>query len=141
MDIVTDDSNVGALWQAFIMIVSTNLFTSFLQLGALSPSPLSETRLSFPSLPCSRADLHASLFLQQVVSEIGDKTFLIAAILASRQPRLTVFAGAFGSLIVMSILSAAMGRVIGLVPKQWTQYAVSRHLYPFLGLRGRLGWV
>lgn len=26
----------------------------------------------------------------------------------------------------MSILSAAMGRVIGLVPKQWTQYAVSR---------------
>lgn len=70
-----------------------------------------------------------SAFLQ-VVSEIGDKTFLIAAILASRNPRLTVFAGAFGSLIVMSILSAAMGRVIGLVPKQWTQYAVSHLLQP-----------
>jgi putative Ca2+/H+ antiporter (TMEM165/GDT1 family) len=58
------------------------------------------------------------------VSEIGDKTFLIAAILASRQPRLTVFAGAFASLVIMSILSAAMGRVIGLVPKEWTQFAV-----------------
>ncbi|KAL7408992.1 hypothetical protein BDY24DRAFT_404791 [Mrakia frigida] len=89
MDSVTDDSNFGALWQAFLMIV---------------------------------------------VSEIGDKTFLIAAILASRQPRLTVFAGAFGSLIVMSILSAAMGRVIGLVPKQWTQYAAAV-LFLVFGLR------
>jgi putative Ca2+/H+ antiporter (TMEM165/GDT1 family) len=38
---------------------------------------------------------------------------------------LTVFAGAFASLVVMSVLSAAMGRIIGLVPKQWTQLAVS----------------
>lgn len=38
--------------------------------------------------------------------------------MATRHPRLTVFGGAFGSLVVMSILSAAMGRVIlGLVPK------------------------
>jgi putative Ca2+/H+ antiporter (TMEM165/GDT1 family) len=50
--------------------------------------------------------------------DAGDKTFLIAAIMATRHPRLTVFGGAFGSLVVMSILSAAMGRVIlGLVPK------------------------
>lgn len=53
-----------------------------------------------------------------VVSEIGDKTFLIAAIMATRHSRMTVFAGAFASLVVMSILSAAMGRVIlGLIPK------------------------
>lgn len=53
-----------------------------------------------------------------VVSEIGDKTFLIAAIMATRHPRMTVFAGAFASLVVMSILSAALGRVIlGLIPK------------------------
>lgn len=64
-----------------------------------------------------------------IVSEIGDKTFLIAAILASRQPRLTVFAGAFASLVVMSVLSAAMGRVIGLVPKEWTQFAVRALAY------------
>ena len=38
-------------------------------------------------------------FAMIIVSEIGDKTFLIAAILAMRHPRLVVFAGAFGSLV------------------------------------------
>lgn len=48
----------------------------------------------------------------------GDKTFLIAAIMATRHPRITVFGGAFASLVVMSILSAALGKVIlGLIPK------------------------
>ncbi|THU83848.1 hypothetical protein K435DRAFT_870864 [Dendrothele bispora CBS 962.96] len=36
-----------------------------------------------------------------IVSEVGDKTFLIAAILAMSNPRITVFAGALGSLVVM----------------------------------------
>ncbi len=63
-------------------------------------------------------------FAMIIVSEIGDKTFLIAAILAMRHPRLVVFAGAFGSLVVMSILSAAMGHVLPhLIPKRWTQIA------------------
>jgi Ca2+/H+ antiporter, TMEM165/GDT1 family len=63
-------------------------------------------------------------FAMIIFSEIGDKTFLIAAILAMRHPRLVVFAGAFGSLVVMSILSAAMGHVLPtLIPKRWTQLA------------------
>lgn len=38
--------------------------------------------------------------------------------MATRHPRITVFLGAFASLVIMSILSAAMGKVIlGLVPK------------------------
>ena len=65
-------------------------------------------------------------FFMIVISEIGDKTFLIAAILAMRHPRLVVFAGAFGSLVVMSILSAAMGHILPtLIPKQWTQVAAA----------------
>lgn len=49
---------------------------------------------------------------------VGDKTFLIAAIMASRHSRTTVFAGAFASLVVMSVLSAALGKVIlGFIPK------------------------
>lgn len=48
----------------------------------------------------------------------GDKTFLIAAILASKHSRATVFAGALGSLVIMSVLSAALGKfILGLVPK------------------------
>ena len=63
-------------------------------------------------------------FAMIIVSEIGDKTFLIAAILAMRHPRIVVFAGALGSLVVMSILSAAMGHILPtLIPKRWTQLA------------------
>lgn len=65
-------------------------------------------------------------FLMIIASEIGDKTFLIAAILAMRHPRLVVFAGAFGSLVVMSILSAAMGHILPtLIPRKWTQVAAA----------------
>jgi putative Ca2+/H+ antiporter (TMEM165/GDT1 family) len=65
-------------------------------------------------------------FLMIIFSEIGDKTFLIAAILAMRHPRIVVFAGAFGSLVVMSILSAEMGHLLPtLIPKQWTQIAAA----------------
>lgn len=40
-----------------------------------------------------------------IVSEIGDKTFFIAAIMAMRHSRITVFAGAIGALATMTILS------------------------------------
>ncbi|THU93441.1 UPF0016-domain-containing protein [Dendrothele bispora CBS 962.96] len=65
-------------------------------------------------------------FAMIIVSEVGDKTFLIAAILAMSNPRITVFAGAFGSLVVMSILSAAMGHILPtLIPRKWTQLAAA----------------
>lgn len=57
-----------------------------------------------------------------IVSEIGDKTFLIAAILAMRHPRLAVFLGAWLSLVFMSLLSAALGHILPvLVPRMYTQ--------------------
>ncbi|KAF9220311.1 vacuole protein [Gyrodon lividus] len=63
-------------------------------------------------------------FFMIIFSEIGDKTFLIAAILAMRHPRVVVFAGAFGSLLLMSLLSAEMGHLLpSLIPKQWIQIA------------------
>lgn len=61
-------------------------------------------------------DLQGGMLIMCTFS--GDKTFLIAAIMATRHARITVFLGAFGSLVVMSILSAALGKVIlGLIPK------------------------
>ncbi|PON59524.1 GDT1-like protein, partial [Parasponia andersonii] len=44
-----------------------------------------------------------------VLSEIGDKTFFAAAILAMRHPRRLVLAGCLAALIVMTILSAVVG--------------------------------
>ncbi|KAH9947327.1 hypothetical protein B0H21DRAFT_692146 [Amylocystis lapponica] len=72
--------------------------------------------------------LHAltRAFAMIIVSEIGDKTFLIAAILAMRHPRLVVFTGALSSLVVMSILSAELGHLLPtLIPKRWTQAAAA----------------
>ena len=74
-------------------------------------------------------------FAMIVFSEIGDKTFLIAAILAMRHPRGMVFAGAFGSLVVMSCLSAAMGHILPtLIPRRWTQFAAAM-LFLVFGLK------
>ncbi|KAM7464366.1 hypothetical protein LguiA_032487 [Lonicera macranthoides] len=44
-----------------------------------------------------------------VLSEIGDKTFFAAAILAMRHPRKLVLSGCLSALIVMTILSALVG--------------------------------
>ena len=40
-----------------------------------------------------------------LVSEIGDKTFFIAAIMAMRHPRVTIFAGAISALATMTVMS------------------------------------
>lgn len=72
----------------------------------------------------STSDTLLRSFAMIIFSEIGDKTFLIAAILAARHPRLVVFAGAFSSLLFMSLLSAEMGHLLPkLVPKKWTHFA------------------
>ena len=39
-----------------------------------------------------------------IATEIGDKTFFIAAVLSMRNPRLVIFAGAILALICMTIL-------------------------------------
>ena len=45
-------------------------------------------------------------------SEIGDKTFFIALLLALRRPRGIVFAGTFGALAAMTVISVALGRAV-----------------------------
>ncbi|MES1915711.1 MAG: hypothetical protein MHM6MM_007618, partial [Cercozoa sp. M6MM] len=44
-----------------------------------------------------------------IASELGDKTFFIAAILSMRFDRAVVYAGAMGALAVMHVLSAVLG--------------------------------
>ena len=43
-----------------------------------------------------------------IVSELGDKTFFIAAIMSMRHSRTVVLAGALGALIAMTILSGML---------------------------------
>lgn len=50
-------------------------------------------------------------FLAILVSEIGDKTFFLAMIMAMRYSQTVVFIGAYGALAVMTVLSAIFGKV------------------------------
>lgn len=70
-----------------------------------------------------------------LLSEIGDKTFFIAAIMAMKNPRRTVFLGAIGALASMTVLSAAMGWAApNLISKTYTHYAAII-LFLYFGLR------
>lgn len=55
------------------------------------------------------------------VSELGDKTFFIAAILAMRHSRRWVFVGAVMALAAMTILSVMLGQVAGLMPMPYVR--------------------
>lgn len=50
-------------------------------------------------------------------AELGDKTFFIAMILAMRHPRRWVFVGAYGALILMTVLSVLLGQVMAQFPQ------------------------
>ncbi|XP_057510571.1 GDT1-like protein 1, chloroplastic isoform X1 [Actinidia eriantha] len=52
----------------------------------------------------------ASAFLLIFFSELGDKTFFIAALLAARNSGAVVFVGTFGALAAMTIISVVLGR-------------------------------
>lgn len=91
--------------------------------------------MSPPDESTSSIQAFVQSFSMIIVSEIGDKTFLIAAILAMRHLRLTVFLGAFLSLFLMSFLSASLGQILpALVSREWTQWCASA-LFLVFGLR------
>lgn len=50
------------------------------------------------------------------VSEIGDKTFFIAGLLAMKTSRVVSYLGSMGALIVMTILSVLIGQIFHAVP-------------------------
>jgi putative Ca2+/H+ antiporter (TMEM165/GDT1 family) len=57
------------------------------------------------------------------VSELGDKTFFIAAILAMRHSRRLVFIGAIAALALMTVLSVLMGQIAALLPQAYVRWA------------------
>lgn len=69
-----------------------------------------------------------------LVSELGDKTFFIAAIMAMRHSRVTVFTGAIGALALMTVLSAVFGMAATIIPKMYTYY-ISTLLFVIFGLK------
>ena len=68
-------------------------------------------------------------------SEVGDKTFLVAALMAVRHPRLLVFSAALSALVAMTVLSAVLGHAVPtLLPKRFTTFAAAA-LFLVFGVR------
>lgn len=59
-------------------------------------------------------------FSSIMVTEIGDKTFIVAALMAMRYPRFQVFTAAAAALLIMTILSGVAGHALGaVISKRW----------------------
>ncbi len=57
------------------------------------------------------------------VSELGDKTFFIAAILAMRHSRRLIFTGVLAALATMTVISVLLGQATSLLPPIYIHYA------------------
>jgi putative Ca2+/H+ antiporter (TMEM165/GDT1 family) len=80
--------------------------------------------------------LHSYLLSLTMIlfSEVGDKTFLIAALMAMKHDRLLVFSAAFSALIAMTILSAVLGHAVPtLIPKRFTNFLAAALFLVFGG--------
>ncbi len=60
-------------------------------------------------------------FLLIFVSEIGDKTFFIAGLLAAKYGRFVSFTGSIGALSIMTVISCVLGQIFHAVPTSFTQ--------------------
>ncbi|CAH1958006.1 unnamed protein product [Acanthoscelides obtectus] len=129
----------ASLLKCALVILIFSTFTT----GEVEPKEeeAKPSEISLASTPATKivenvSFLHAFVASLSVilVSEIGDKTFFIAAIMAMRHPRLTVFAGAITALIVMTVLSAVFGWLVNVIPRAYTYY-ISTALFALFGLK------
>lgn len=69
-----------------------------------------------------------------IVSEIGDKTFFIAAILAMKYSRWLVFGGAISALGFMTFLSVCLGYATVIIPR-WVTFYICTFLLAIFGVK------
>ncbi|MBD2099411.1 TMEM165/GDT1 family protein [Leptolyngbya sp. FACHB-261] len=70
-----------------------------------------------------------------LVSELGDKSFLLAMLLAMRYPRWLVFAGVILALAVQTVIAAVAGQFLDLLPAAVVHWGI---VALFLGFGGLL---
>ena len=118
----------------------TNLKPAKPKSGSSSSSGGISTPASPPAISKSTSDMewhewfHSFVlsFTMIIFSEIGDKTFLVAALMAMRHPRLLVFSAAISALMAMTVLSAVLGHAFpALLPKTFTTFAAAILFFVF----------
>eukprot|EP00474_Spongospora_subterranea_P001032 CRZ01490.1 hypothetical protein [Spongospora subterranea] len=101
------------------------LFTTALihRCSCQQPDASSDDQSTYKT-PSSMMSALIASFTMIVSSEIGDKTFFIAAIMSMRHDRRIVFLGAIMALFVMTVLSAILGSALpALLPRFYTHIA------------------
>ncbi|CAE8637875.1 unnamed protein product [Polarella glacialis] len=83
----------------------------------------------------SPTDAFSASFFMILATEMGDETFIIAAVMAMRHPKFTVLAGALAALYFMTVLSACLGVVLPNLISQATVSKCATVLYTFFGFR------
>jgi len=74
-------------------------------------------------------------YMMIIATEIGDKTFFIAAVLSMSNSRASVFFGSFSALIIMTILSSVIGLALpALLPRTWT-HLIGGLLFLYFGFK------
>lgn len=74
-------------------------------------------------------------FTMILFSEIGDKTFLVACLMAMRHDRLLVFSAAFSALITMTVLSAVLGHAVPTLIPKWLTNFLAAGLFLVFGVK------
>lgn len=70
-----------------------------------------------------------------IVSELGDKTFFIAAIMAMRYNRIAVLAGALFALFLMTAISTAFGQLVTAIVPAFYTHIITTLLFFFFGVK------
>jgi putative Ca2+/H+ antiporter (TMEM165/GDT1 family) len=133
------------MWRIVLVILLTRWVYGTSEKALSSPLEHGLHKGGDPFLPSSPPPSSSALkslvpatvngFTMTVATEIGDKTFCIAAVMAMRYNRLLVFSGAAGALLVMTVLSVAIGVALpALLPKEYTHYAAAA-LFVYFGVK------
>ncbi|XP_046688007.1 transmembrane protein 165-like [Homalodisca vitripennis] len=135
------------------VLIFVSVYMNFLKLSSAEKEPVEDEIIKTDSItqsPLSLADMHlegpaeitlsgfvhafVASFSVIIVSEIGDKTFFIAAIMAMKHSRLTVFLGAISALVLMTVLSVLFGWLATVIPRNIVFY-VSTALFAIFGFK------
>ncbi|CAI1925593.1 hypothetical protein SEUBUCD646_0D03940 [Saccharomyces eubayanus] len=110
------------------IIKKASVLTLLPLIAAAAAAATSDTSVDNAETPVdTEGPAHLKSFLMSIsmigLSEIGDKTFLIAALMAMRHQRLLVFSAAATSLAIMTVLSGVVGHsVVAFLSERYTAF-------------------
>jgi len=129
MDNQEDDINNSLSFSSISSWANNNKKTLAASAALIAAAAFANPSVSLALGDPSAAAMSASTFMDRFsetgfyqafslvfVSEIGDKTFFIAGLLAMKAGRLVSFVGSVGALAVMTIISVLIGQIFHAVP-------------------------